>query len=74
VTSLAFYTTVKHPFETEPSGDRELGRLLLESLHALGFAPHLASRLLTYRRAFDTADAARVERIAALTAARLIAR
>jgi len=74
VTPLAFYTTVKHPFETEPSGDRELGRLLLESLRALGFTPHLASRLLTYRRAFDATDAARVERIAALTAARLIAR
>jgi glycosyltransferase involved in cell wall biosynthesis len=74
VTPLAFYTPVKHPFEAEPSGDRELGRLLMEALRGLGFAPHLASRLLTYRRAFDAADAARVERIAALTAARLIAR
>jgi glycosyltransferase involved in cell wall biosynthesis len=74
VTPLAFYTPLKHPFETEPSGDRELGRLLMEALRALGFAPHLASRLLTYRRAFDAADAARVERIAALTAARLVAR
>lgn len=74
MTPLAFYTPVKHPFEAEPSGDRELGRLLMEALRGLGFAPHLASRLLTYRRAFDAADAARVERIAALTAARLIAR
>jgi glycosyltransferase involved in cell wall biosynthesis len=74
VTPLAFYTPVKHPFEAEPSGDRELGRLLMEALRALGFAPHLASRLLTYRRAFDAEDAARVERIAALTAARLVAR
>ena len=74
MTPLAFYTTVKHPFEAEPSGDRELGRLLMEALRGLGFSPHLASRLLTYRRAFDAADAARVERIAALTAARLIAR
>lgn len=74
MTALAFYTPVKHPFETEPSGDRELGRLLMTALRGLGFAPHLASRLLTYRRAFDPADAARVERVAALTAARLIAR
>ena len=72
--ALAFYTPVKHPFETEPSGDRELGRLLLTAFRGLGFVPHLASRLLTYRRAFDAADAARVERVAALAAARLIAR
>ena len=74
MTPLAFYTPVKHPYETEPSGDRELGRLLMAALRGLGFAPRLASRLVTYRRAFDPADSARVERIAALTAARLIAR
>ena len=74
MTPLAFYTPVKHPFQTEPSGDRELGRLLMTAFRGLGFAPHLASRLLTYRRAFDPADAARVERVAALTAARLVAR
>jgi glycosyltransferase involved in cell wall biosynthesis len=74
VTALAFYTPVKHPFETEPSGDRELGRLLMTALEGLGFAPQLASRLLTYRRAFDAADAVRLERVAALTAARLIRR
>ncbi len=74
MTSLAFYTPVKHPYETEPSGDRELGRLLMAALRGLGGVPHLASRLLTYRHAFEPADAARVERIAALTAARLIAR
>lgn len=74
MTALAFYTPVKHPFETEPSGDRELGQLLMTAFAGLGFTPHLASRLLTYRRAFDPADAARVERVAALTAARLVAR
>jgi glycosyltransferase involved in cell wall biosynthesis len=74
VTPLAFYTPVKHPYETEPSGDRELGRLLMAALRELGFLPRLASRLLTYRRAFDPADSARVERIAALTAGRLITR
>ena len=74
MTALAFYTPVKHPFETEPSGDRELGQLLMTAFAGLGVTPHLASRLLTYRRAFDPADAARVERVAALTAARLVAR
>ena len=74
MTPLAFYTPVKHPFQTEPSGDREIGRVLMAALSGIGFAPRLASRLLTYRRAFDPGDAARVERIAALTATRLIAR
>jgi glycosyltransferase involved in cell wall biosynthesis len=74
VTPVAFYTPVKHPDETEPSGDRELSRLVMTALRGLGLAPRLASRLLTYRRAFDPGDAARVERIAGVTAARLIAR
>ncbi len=74
MTALAFYTPVKHPYQTEPSGDRELGRLLMTAFRGLGFTPHLASRLLTYRRAFDPVDAARVERVSALTATRLIAR
>lgn len=74
MTPLAFYTPLKHPYETEPSGDRELGRLLMAALREIGFTPRLASRLLTYRRAFDPAESARIERIAALTAARLIAR
>jgi glycosyltransferase involved in cell wall biosynthesis len=74
VTPLAFYTPVKHPFEAEPSGDRELGHLLMAALRGAGFAPHLASRLLTYRRAFAAEDAARVERVAALTSRRLVTR
>ena len=74
MTPVAFYTPVKHPYEAAPSGDRELGRVLMAALRGLGCPPSLASRLLTYRRAFDPADAARVERVAALTAARLIAR
>jgi glycosyltransferase involved in cell wall biosynthesis len=74
VTALAFYTPVKHPYQTEPSGDRELGRLLMTAFRGLGFVPRLASRLLTYRRAFDPVDAERVERVAALVAVRLIAR
>jgi glycosyltransferase involved in cell wall biosynthesis len=74
MTPLAFYTPVKHPYESEPSGDREPGRLLMAALRGLGCAPHLASRLLTYRRAFEPADAARLERLAGLTVARLVAR
>jgi glycosyltransferase involved in cell wall biosynthesis len=74
MTPVAFYTPLKHPYEPEPSGDRELGRLLMAALQGLECTPSLASRLLTYRRAFEPADAARIERVAALTVARLIAR
>jgi glycosyltransferase involved in cell wall biosynthesis len=70
----AFYTPLKHPFQSEPSGDRELARTLLEGLEAIGFAPALASRLSTWCRAFEPAAAIRVERIAALVAATLVGR
>jgi glycosyltransferase involved in cell wall biosynthesis len=69
----AFYTPLKHPAEAEASGDREIARLLLDGLAAAGFAPELASRLLTWRRSFEPLDAVRLERLASLTAARLVA-
>jgi glycosyltransferase involved in cell wall biosynthesis len=70
----AFYAPLKHPFETEISGERQIGRDLLAGLRAAGFAPELASRLRTWRRTFDSADAARLERRAALTAELLVHR
>jgi glycosyltransferase involved in cell wall biosynthesis len=73
-TPAAFYTPLKHPFENEASGDREIARLLLRGLQSCGYAPELASRFLTWRRDFDPADAVRLDRRAALVAAGLIAR
>lgn len=70
----AFYTPLKHPCQPEPSGDREIARTLMQGLHACGFVPELASRLLTWHRDFDTAKAARIERVAAFTAATLVRR
>jgi len=70
----AFYTPLKHPCEREASGDREIARTLMEGLRACGFEPELASRLLTWRRGFEPADAEGLERAAALTAARLVRR
>jgi glycosyltransferase involved in cell wall biosynthesis len=70
----AFYTPLKHPFQGEASGDREIARTLMEGLRACGFEPELATRLLTWRREFVPADAARIERGAAVRAATLVRR
>jgi glycosyltransferase involved in cell wall biosynthesis len=70
----AFYTPLKHPFELEASGDREIARALLRGLVACGLAPEVASRLLTWRRRFEPADAERLERRAALVADLLVRR
>ncbi len=70
----AFYTPLKHPFQPEASGDREIARTLMRALSACGFEPELASRLLTWRRRFDAAEAERLERHAALVADRLVRR
>ena len=71
---VAFYTPLKHPDEREPSGDREIARSLMHALRTCGYAPELASRLLTWRRRFDPDDAVRLERRAALVAAGLVHR
>jgi glycosyltransferase involved in cell wall biosynthesis len=70
----AFYTPLKHPFQREASGDREIARSLMRALDARGFAVELATRLSTWRRQFDPADAARLERRAAWGADVLIRR
>lgn len=72
--AAAFYTPLKHPREREASGDREIARALMAGLRACGFEPELASQLLTWRRAFDAANALRLERHAALVARTLVAR
>lgn len=69
-----FYAPLKHPRDREVSGDREIARTLIAAFAACGLEPELASRLLTWRRRFEPADAARLERCAALVAATLIAR
>jgi glycosyltransferase involved in cell wall biosynthesis len=74
VSAVAFYTPLKHPERPEASGDRQIARALLDGLRACGLDPELASRLATWRRHFDPADAARLERVAAVTVARLLAR
>src|SRR5512138_2176736 len=70
----AFYTPLKHPFQHEASGDRQIARHLLDGLESLGFRPEVASRLATWRRQFDQAEAVRLERAAAVLAQRLLRR
>ncbi len=70
----AFYTPLKHPFQAEASGDREIGRMLLDGLRACGYAPEVASRMLIWRRTFDPGAAERLDREAAVRALTLIRR
>jgi glycosyltransferase involved in cell wall biosynthesis len=71
---VAFYTPLKHPFQAEASGDREIGRALMDGLRACGCEPELASRLATWRRAFEAGEAERLDRAAALMVATLVRR
>ncbi len=70
----AFYTPLKHPFQAEASGDRQIAWHLLDGLGSLGFRCEVASRLATWRRRFDPADAMRLERAAALLVQRMLQR
>ncbi|NNF79542.1 MAG: glycosyl transferase, partial [Rhizobiales bacterium] len=45
---IAFYAPLKPPHHQVPSGDRQMGRLLLLGLERAGFAPALASSLRIY--------------------------
>ncbi len=70
----AFYTPLKHPFQREASGDRQIARMLMDGLRACGFDPELASRMLTWRRGFEPGVAARLDRSAALIVETLVRR
>lgn len=72
--AAAFYTPLKHPFQAEASGDRQIGRALMDGLRACGFEPELASRVTTWRRAFDPGEAERLDRMAALIVQILVRR
>lgn len=74
LSSAAFYTPLKHPFQIEVSGDRETARALMAGLRACGFEAELASRMLTWRREFEPALAERMDRAAALIVATLVRR
>ena len=70
----AFYTPLKHPFQPEASGDRQIGRALMEGLRACGFEPELASRMATWRREFEPGVAERLDRAGAFIVETLVRR
>jgi glycosyltransferase involved in cell wall biosynthesis len=47
---IAFYAPLKPPDHPIPSGDREIGRLLMKALSACGYEVTLASRYISYQK------------------------
>lgn len=71
---IAFYAPMKAPDHPVPSGDRRVARLLWQALEAAGHEVRLASRLRSWDDGRDPARQARIRRVGARLAARLIAR
>ncbi|MCP8939205.1 glycosyltransferase family 4 protein [Alsobacter sp. SYSU M60028] len=74
MTRVAFLAPLKPPDHPEPSGDREMARLLLRALHRAGCEPSLASRLRMLDRHGDAGLEAALEREARTEAEALLSR
>src|SRR6185503_17559002 len=72
--NIAFYAPLKPVDHPVPSGDRQLARALLRALAAGRHDVAVASRLRSYDAHGDTARQARIARIGARCAQRLLAR
>ncbi|AWI60872.1 glycosyltransferase family 4 protein [Sinorhizobium fredii] len=53
---IAFYAPLKSPDHPVPSGDRQMGRMLIEALRLCGYDPQIASTLRAFSR--EASDAA----------------
>ncbi len=71
---VAFYAPLKPPDHPVPSGDRRMAGLLVEALTRAGHEVELASRLRSRDGAGDAAYQARLERVGAAMAERLVRR
>lgn len=71
---IAFYAPLKSPDHPVPSGDRQLARALLLALRAAGHEPEVASRFRSFDRHGDPVRQARLARVGARLADRLVAR
>jgi glycosyltransferase involved in cell wall biosynthesis len=71
---IAFYAPLKPPDHKTPSGDRRVGRLLLDALRLAGHEPFVASRLRSYDPAGGELRQARMAARGKATAGRLVAR
>lgn len=72
--TVALYCPMKPPDHPMPSGDREIARLLVRVLDALGESPELASRLVTWQATPDETRFSELETASAREAERLVAR
>lgn len=71
---IAFYAPLKHPDHPTPSGDRRVARLLIDAFRRSGHEVEIASRLRSFDRKGDAARQARIARIGARMADRLLRR
>jgi glycosyltransferase involved in cell wall biosynthesis len=71
---IAVYAPLKYPDHPTPSGDRRVARLLIDALRLSGHEVEIASRLRSFDRTGDTARQARIARIGATMADRLLRR
>jgi len=71
---IAFHAPLKPPDHPVPSGDRAMARALLALLYEAGHEPVPAPRFRSYDRTGDRARQARIERLGARLADRLLRR
>ena len=70
---IAFYAPLKAPNHPIPSGDRRMGRLLIQALEAMGASVHVASDFRAYDGQGDPAHQATLRDIGLSLADDLIA-
>lgn len=71
---VAFYAPLKPPDHPRPSGDRRMAQLLIQALRLAGHQVEVASRLCSRDGTGDPARQARLARLGAALAARLLRR
>jgi hypothetical protein len=71
---VAFYAPLKPPDHPVPSGDRRMARLLIEALELAGHEVELAARLRAWQGVPDAARQARIAKLGAALAKRLLRR
>ncbi len=70
---IAFYAPMKPPDHPTPSGDRQMGRLLIETLEAMGHTVELVSRLRTWQRELNPDRTAKLAAESAGEAEKIVA-
>ncbi len=71
---VAFYAPMKPPTSTAPSGDRLIGRLLMNALHSAGVSVELMSQFRSYEGKGDLDRQKRLQSIGQKLADRMVPR